>query len=352
MAAAAVVLRRSRGNPILQDRQPVSKDMDCDDELHAAIRQEGYRGKKTKAPLGTKIDPHINISPDSLMGKMPKGDKVVKEGILKKLGGDNEWKPVHVAITAVGIFLSRPNEDLLRDLIPLYEVLEVKKKLRFDPSSSITDQSSRRPEPSASCAKLNISSLMTRNKFAADDDTTDDDGHIFQIRTIEDGYNSGRVYLLRTESEEGCNAWIQSIRSGVTQAVMLKEAGPGLFRKTQYRVARFYRSVGLQSFVAILIFLSFLANILQTEFMSDGSDEAFDKLEYFFTIAFTVELAINLFANLFSPFFKVRLLISALSSDHHLEPEAIHQCSLCDKLRISPADAKVTEKYHGLPRSP
>jgi hypothetical protein len=317
--AAVLLMRRRGGNPSLQDRQPISKDMDCDDELHAAIRQEGYGGEERKALLGTKIDPQINISPDSLMGKMPKGDKVVKEGNLKKYAGDNEWKPVHVAITAVGIFLSRPNEDLLRDLIPLYEVLEVNKKIRLDSTPSIANQSSRRPEPSSSCAKLNISSLMTRNEFAADNDA-----HVLQIRTIEDGYNSGRVYLLRTESEEGCNAWIQSIRSGVTQAVMLKEAGPGLFRKTQFRVARFYRSAGMQSFVAILIFLSFIANIFQTEFMSDGSDDAFDGLEYFFTIAFTVELAINLFANLISPFFKVRLLISALSSDHRLRASRIN----------------------------
>ena len=128
---AAIVLMRSRRgtNPNgSQERSSSSKDLDCDDELHAAIRKEGYVEDTRKVALGTKIDPQINVSPDSLMGKMPKGDKVVKEGNLKKLAGANEWKPVRAALTAVGLFLSLPNEDLLRDLIPLYEVLEVKKK--------------------------------------------------------------------------------------------------------------------------------------------------------------------------------------------------------------------------------
>jgi hypothetical protein len=302
--AAIIVKRRMGGISSRQDRQPASNDMDCDDELHAAIRREGYEDETRKAPLGTKIDPHLHVSPDSLMGKMPKGDKVVKEGNLKKFAGDNEWKPVRAALTAVGIFLSRPNEDLLRDLIPLYEVLEVKKKSRLEPTSSIalSNSSMRRLESPASCEKINISSLMNKSEIV-----TDHGSHVLQIRTIEDGYNSGKVYLLRAESEEDCAAWIQSIRSGVKQAVMLKEAGPGLFRKTQFRVARFYRSVEVQSIVAVLIFLSFLANIFQTEFMSDGSDDAFDGLEYFFTIAFTVELVINMCANFFMPFFKVRL---------------------------------------------
>ena len=314
--AAVVVMRRRGPNPNgSQERSSSSKDLDCDDELHAAIRKEGYEKDSRKVPLGTKIDPQINVSPDSLMGRMPKGDKVVKEGNLQKLAGANEWKPVRAVLTAVGLFLSRPKEDLLRDLVPLYEVLEVKKKNRLEHSLSIIDSSTKRLEPSASCAKLNISSLMNKQEFVADNNV-----HVIQIRTIEDGYNSGRVYNLLAKSEEECTAWIQSIRSAVKHAVMLKEAGPGVFRKIQFRIARFYRSVAMQSFVAFLIFLSFLANILQTEFVSDASDDAaavFSGLEYFFTIAFTVELAINMVANFLLPFFKVRrfaILCARLSS--------------------------------------
>jgi hypothetical protein len=297
--ASVVLMRRRSANPNLQELALSFKQLDCDDELHAAIRQEGYEEEPRTAQLGAKIDPQINISLDSLMGKMPKGIKVVKEGTLKKLAVTDEWIPVHVALTEVGIFMSRPNEDLLRDLIPLYEILDVKRKHRLDSTSSIRDHSARRVESSASSGKFNISSLMNRQ-----DCVPDHDAHVFLIRTIEDGYNSGRVYFLRAESDEDCMVWIQSIRSGVQKAVMLKEAGPGLLRKTQFRVARFYRSVGMQSFVAFLIFIGFLANILQSEFTSDDANDAFNGLEYFFTIAFTVELAINMFANLFLPFFQ------------------------------------------------
>jgi hypothetical protein len=298
--AAVVIMRRRGGNSSLQEAGPNLNAMDCDDELHAAIRHEGFEKEKRKAPLGAKIDPKINVSPDSLMGKMPKGDKVVKEGSLEKYAGANQWKPLRVVLTAVGIFLSRPNEDLLRDLIPLYEVLEVKKKNRLEPTSSIVDKSAKRLDSSSSFRNLNFSSLVSKQDPVADSGT-----HVIQIRTIEDGYNSGRVYLLRAESEDECTTWIQSIRSGVRRAIMLKEAGPGFFRKTQFRVARFYRSVGMQSFVAVLIFLSFLANILQSEYTSDDADTVFNGLEYFFTIAFTVELVINMLSNLFLPFFKV-----------------------------------------------
>jgi hypothetical protein len=81
-----------------------------------------------------------------------------------------------------------------------------------------------------------------------------------------------------------------------------------------------YHSFTVQSMVAVLIALSFIVNILQTELLGHAAassslgDEAtsedpltaaFAVLEYFFTFAFTLELAVNLTAHFFFPFFQV-----------------------------------------------
>ena len=60
--------------------------------------------------------PHT-ISPDSLMGRMPKSDKVLKCDVLKKLSMSYEWKAIQLALTSAGLYMARPGEDLLRDLI-------------------------------------------------------------------------------------------------------------------------------------------------------------------------------------------------------------------------------------------
>jgi hypothetical protein len=62
------------------------------------------------------------------MGTMPKEDKILKRDILKKFSNSNEWKPMQVVLTKIGLYLARPGEDLLRDLIPLYEITDVKRR--------------------------------------------------------------------------------------------------------------------------------------------------------------------------------------------------------------------------------
>jgi hypothetical protein len=54
---------------------------------------------------------------------------------------------------------------------------------------------------------------------------------------------------------------------------VLEQAGPGRFRRLRYRLRRLYHSTPVQSAVAVLIFFSFIVNIIQTELVGQvGAD--------------------------------------------------------------------------------
>ena len=91
---------------------------------------------------------------------------------------------------------------------------------------------------------------------AAGDDH-DDEGsknflHVMQIATRDDGYNSGRIYYLSTESHESLHELISYLAKKAKVAREHAEARTG-FRKFQLRVRRRYESRKFQGFMALLI---------------------------------------------------------------------------------------------------
>ena len=300
--AAQVIIRRnnsSRGNAFAK---PNESNIDRDDELQAAIRNAGLEKPKSAREANKLSDGPVHISHDTLMGKMPKADKIIKKGDLWKLTSSYDWKPMTAALTAVGLFLSRPGEELLKDLIPLYEVVEVKKRTDIPGESSNNQEEtgfSNEPRNSANARSMRLSSLIN---------DSDEPIHMIQLRTIENGYNSGRTYYFKADTEEECNEWISHLETVSDNAVMLKQAGPSTFRRIRYRIRKLYESSMVQTLVAMLIFTSFLVNILQTEMLGSQPAEdspTFTALEYFFTIAFAIEVSFNFLANCFRPFFQV-----------------------------------------------
>ena len=129
--------------------------------------------------------------------------------------------------------------------------------------------------------------------------------YIIHIQTIEGGYNSGKAYYLNTSSDSCCEEWIQCLRIACEQARL--NAEPGHIVRAQRRLRQFYESTRFQSLIAALIFLCFLANILQTEIQGPLASSAapayvFSSLEIFFTVVFALELVINFAANYLWPF--------------------------------------------------
>jgi hypothetical protein len=205
------------------------------------------------APLAAPNIPVI-ISPDFMMGKMPKADRVLKQGTLWKLTSKYSWKPMQAVLTTSGLFLARPGEDILRDLIPLYEVVDIRK---------------RRDLPGEEGRKKNSIDDRLERKIICDNS----DLHILQIRTMEDGYNSGRTYYLNTRFEDACNEWLGVLRIETDKAILMKQAGPKVLTRVRYYIRKWYRLNAVQCFVALLIFASFLVTIIQTEMAGPLSSE-------------------------------------------------------------------------------
>jgi hypothetical protein len=237
-------------------------------------------------------------------GKVPKGDEVLMKGIMQKYSSSYLLKTTEVYLTAEALCMSRPGEELIRDLIPIDQILDVKKTSKYHEFEG-NQASMNHLRRVGSMRTLRISSLV-------DEDTMDNEKHVIQIRTEEGGYNSGRTFFLRTPTDAECQTWIQAIRSAVQSAKKMKRGGAATLSNVQFMMWKAYNSVYSQSLAALLIFASFLVNILQTELTSSRGDPAlpFDALELFFTIAFTVELVINMLAHFFTPFFKVSLTFS------------------------------------------
>ncbi len=205
-----------------------------------------------------------------------------------------------VALTSAGLFFSRPGEEVLRDLIPLYEIVDTKKRTDFPGDNAAKNMIKAESTTTMSCRKFAQQEQGPMGKEGQDSSM-----HIMIVRTAEGGCNSGRTYYLKVESEEECNDWLKQLRANSEHAVMLKQAGPTLYHKLKYRVRRFYHSDPVQTGFATLIFASFLVNIAQKEVADADDSLALAILEYFFTITFALELAINLFAHFFFPFFRV-----------------------------------------------
>ena len=198
---AGHVLQRIGTRPTPAPQQHL--EIDRDNELLAAIRHDNLDEGAQRVIEGPAI-----ISSDALMGKMPKADRILKKDILKKLTSSYEWKDMHVALTNAGLFMARPNEELLKDLIPLYEIAEVRKRHDL-PLPEVAaplrkDSSSNKDAGFHSTASLRVRGTLSTLSNLVDMEPDDAQMHVIQVRTTEGGYNSGRTYFFGVQSDEVC----------------------------------------------------------------------------------------------------------------------------------------------------
>ena len=216
MAAQLVSLlgRRQQQNSALKPTMSRRReDQDRSDEILMTRLSKRFGEMETLIiPESNLIaDGPLTISSAELLGKLPNPDKILKQGIVGKLVSTYEWKPMNLTLTSTALYLSRPGEDVLRDLIPLFEIVGVKKRheipgdgksIKMEESENLTshNSSSRRMVP--------MSALISEDKAL----------HMIQIRTKDEGYNSGRTYYLQTESESDCSEWSLKLRTEVRGA--------------------------------------------------------------------------------------------------------------------------------------
>jgi hypothetical protein len=220
---------------------------------------------------------------------MPSADASLKADIIEKLTSKYEWKEMRVILTQDGLYFAKPNEEVLRDMIPLMEIVKLR-RARLIPGQ---DQ-----------ARADIASLQPltslRNTSGTDPSENREEPVVcaLQILTAAGGYNSGRSYYLNLGTAAARNDWLQAVRAARRESA--RRASPNAARALQRRLRVLYRSPPLQAAIAALIFACFLANVVQTEFQA--STGAFAALELAFAAVFAAELALNLAAHFLWPF--------------------------------------------------
>ncbi len=122
-------------------------------------------------------------------------------------------------------------------MIPLSEVESVIESQERADSSSLSSFSKR-----VGPLKQTPSNLSTKNLSS------------IVISTLVNGYNSGRKYYLKPQSDEACSALVKEFRLLVQEATK-KERGRAFFRNSQNVLKRFLNSNPVQGLVAFLIFL-------------------------------------------------------------------------------------------------
>ncbi len=88
----------------------------------------------------------------------------------------------------------------------------------------------------------------TKNSF----ETSIDLSHAFQIRTIKNGFNAGRKYIIQTSSDDVMTELVDEI-SELVRVITERQATKSKWRKIQKRVRRIYNSSLFQGIAAFLI---------------------------------------------------------------------------------------------------
>ena len=108
-----------------------------------------------------------------------------------------------------------------------------------------------------------------------------------QVQTIEGGRNSGRSYYFGVESEARRNEWVNAMNEAILAAKRrlqkLRLSKLDIFRA---RCREIYKSDVLQCFVAVLIAVNFITNIIQNETLplpGTPEERLFNQLDLIFT---------------------------------------------------------------------
>ena len=189
--------------------------------LNLGILRREPKGKGKK-PLP------LYISPDVLLGCMPKPEKALKVGILGRLTSKYDWKDMRVILTEEALHFSNPDEDILRDMIPLLEVIKVRK--------------AKHPMNSADSSSMLVmcAAPTTDAPNGASNGDRAPTTTVLQIQTADGGYNSGRSYYLCAGSAAEQDEWHAAI--GAACGACARRAAPSAGRAAQASLRAVYNS--------------------------------------------------------------------------------------------------------------
>ena len=198
----------------------VKGEKDRCEELVKLPMSRGMDNRKGTFPSNALAsdDVPFEIRAESLMGKIPTKESILKCEMLEKLSSQREWKPIRSVLSGAGLYFTKPDDDTIRDLIPLSEIVSVSHNIEANTHSDIKVGS--------------LSSLL---------DASGNKSHTIHLQTTEKGINCGRSYSLRMPSEESCSDWEAALRSSIDIAARRARAGVSIGRRAQHALRRYAR---------------------------------------------------------------------------------------------------------------
>eukprot|EP00291_Cryptomonas_curvata_P012215 CAMPEP_0172202658 /NCGR_PEP_ID=MMETSP1050-20130122/30796_1 /TAXON_ID=233186 /ORGANISM="Cryptomonas curvata, Strain CCAP979/52" /LENGTH=244 /DNA_ID=CAMNT_0012880677 /DNA_START=80 /DNA_END=810 /DNA_ORIENTATION=- len=188
---------------------------------------------------------------------------------LSMLMLDGTWQSRQMVWTKALIYFIRTADKAVVDTIPLNEIVSVasiNKNLKrkrtlsmISISSSIENTSVQ--EPGKIQKDSESSSILGKLQRAPSSDPSD---AIIQIKTIPEGFNSGRTYHLQADSEEQGSA-IASQLEKISKDVKHHAEAKSRFQKSQEKVKAIYCSLPFQTTIAILIISNFIINAAEAQ---------------------------------------------------------------------------------------
>jgi hypothetical protein len=216
----------------------------------AAVVAARNQGRNASGRLRTKSEGNVDLAKVLPSDKTWKGETLVEIMLnrcdllpcMLKLSfpvtdyfASSKSNPRRIVYTKDEIFICFVGEDIVRDVIPLSEVESVIESQEWAESLTISSFSKRtglKQTPSNSSSK-SMSSII--------------------ISTLLSGYNSGRKYYLKPQSDEVCSALVKDWRLLVQEATE-KARGQVIFRNSQNVLKRFLNSNPIQGLAAFMIF--------------------------------------------------------------------------------------------------
>jgi hypothetical protein len=145
------------------------------------------------------------------------------------------------------MYLTFVSEDTVFDSIPLAEISSVQQINETTKSESVVSGSF-----TSTLSALPLTQQPRQSPVKSADSSQTRFQHAFQLKTIPNGFNSGRTYYFQAASDEQCRVVCQSI-SCQSRRAREDAAKISSIRRAQARVAAMYESTTFQSGVAVLI---------------------------------------------------------------------------------------------------
>jgi hypothetical protein len=138
-----------------------------------------------------------------------------------------------------------PDEDIIRDTIPLTEVVSVE-------AESATSTADSQLSSHSFSSRKRLKSTTTKYKLERDDSHIFEASNLIVVSTELDGYNSGRQYQFQSDTQEACSRLVQQLKRMAAEA-RKREAGKTKFRNSQVRLARIINSIPFQAVITFII---------------------------------------------------------------------------------------------------